>query len=363
VKVLILNQYAPPDPSPTAVLAGEIARLLEQQGHEGVCLSGGGSYAAGRGGWRRWANELLCLGRMLVAGLTARGVGAVVVMTSPPCALLVGVLVAGWHRARLIHWVMDLYPETAVALGECGPGLGKVVGALMAPAYRRCALVIALDGDMADRLRQSYGVKAAVLPPWPPAQCIPAPSPAGAELRSGERRIWMYSGNLGRAHDWETLLGAQEILEKDGGRWELVFQGGGAGYREAQARAEKRGLRHCRSMPYAKPGSLVESLLAADVLVATRRPALRGLLWPSKLALLQTLPRPLVWVGETEGAVAQFLREREATAAFASGDSRGLADWLQALAPSGRTLRPPTLDEVRQKAGGHWLGLMANALK
>jgi colanic acid biosynthesis glycosyl transferase WcaI len=360
VKVLILNQYAPPDPSPTAVLAGEIARLMEQQGHEVVCLAGGGSYAAGRGGWRRWANELLCLGRMLVSALCAHGVGAVVVMTSPPCALLVGTLVAGWHRARLIHWVMDLYPETAVALGECGPGFGKVVGALMAPAYRRCALVIALDEDMADRLRQSYGVKAAVLPPWPPAQVVP--DPVGAELRSGERRIWMYSGNLGRAHDWETLLDAQEILEKEGRNWELVFQGGGAGYREAKVRAEQRGLRHCRWLPYAETARLVESLLAADVLVATRRPALRGLLWPSKLALLQTLPRPLVWVGETEGAVAQFLRGRGATVAFASGDSRGLADWLGSCVPPDKTLLTPSLEEVRQRGGERWVGLMVNAL-
>ena len=38
-----------------------------------------------------------------------------------PCLLVATTCVAFWHRAKSVHWVMDLYPEIAVALGEIRP--------------------------------------------------------------------------------------------------------------------------------------------------------------------------------------------------------------------------------------------------
>ena len=359
MKVLILNQYVPPDPSPTAFLVGEISGLLRAQGHEPVWLGKGTDYGVRRRGLARWRYDLSSWLGILVSGLAAPRAGVVVVMTSPPCLLLAGALVALRHRARLVHWAMDLYPETAVALGECGPGVGSLVSRLMGWAYAACDLVIALDWDMASLLEKKYRIAPAVLAPWGSSLEIPT----GSARNKRERRVWMYSGNLGRAHDWKTLLDAQEKLEQSGCPWDLVVQGGGAGYEAARDEAVRRNLRHCRWLPYAETERLVESLLEADVLVATRRPELRGLLWPSKLALLQALPRPLVWVGETGGAVAETLGARGGAVAFSRGDASGLAAWLSDFTPPGTAIDVVPLEVVRRQSHERWFGLFSNALK
>ena len=79
----------------------------------------------------------------------------VVAFTSPPGLLVVGALLAIRHRAKLAHWAMDLYPELALALGEIRPGSAavRVVRVAMNWAYRRAALVVALDEDMRDYLQ------------------------------------------------------------------------------------------------------------------------------------------------------------------------------------------------------------------
>lgn len=359
MKVLILNQYVPPDASPTAFLVGEISGLLRAQGHEPVWLGRSTDYGVQRRGWARLAYDAGSWMWILVSGLAAPRAGAVVVMTSPPCLLLAGALVALRHRARLVHWVMDLYPETAEVLGECGPLLGSWISRAMGRAYAACDLVIALDADMAGLLEKKYRIKPEVLAPWGPFLEIPA----GSVKKERERRVWMYSGNLGRAHDWKTLLDAQEKLEQAGEPWELVVQGGGAGYTAAREEAGRRNLRHCRWLPYAEKERLVQSLLEADVLVATRRPELCGLLWPSKLALLQALPRPLVWVGETGGAVAELLAARGGSVAFGQGDAAGLAAWLSDFQPPGTTPEVVPLETVRRRSHERWSDLVSNALK
>jgi hypothetical protein len=139
----------------------------------------------------------------------------------------------------------------------------------------------------------------------------------------------MYSGNLGRAHEYETLLRAQRLLEDAGQPFDLIFQGGGNAWAAARSRAAELELHHCHWETYVPTEDLVSSLLQAHVLIATQRQEVKGLLWPSKLALLRLLPRPIVWVGPQDGSIAQDLESlRTHHETFAVGDFNGLAAWL-----------------------------------
>ena len=89
------------------------------------------------------------------------------------------------------------------------------------------------------------------------------------------------------------------------------------------------GLQRCEWQEYVPETDLVPSLLRARVLVATQRPETRGLLWPSKLALLERLPRPVLYVGPTDGAIAGRLRRRAGTGVFAPGQAAEVAAWIE----------------------------------
>jgi glycosyltransferase involved in cell wall biosynthesis len=176
---------------------------------------------------------------------------------------------------------------------------------------------------------KGYGVEARVIAPWVFEALIEARAglAMGARAASGER-IWLYSGNLGRAHEWRTLLEAQRVLEAAGEGWRLVFQGGGPSRAAAEEEAKRMGLARCDFRPYVAEDELPASLLAADVLVVTQKPETQGLLWPSKLALVASLPRAILWVGPKDGAIARDLARLGRAGVFAPGEAEGVARWL-----------------------------------
>jgi hypothetical protein len=301
--------------------------------------------------------------------MKARRADVVVSGSSPPCLLAVAALVAWKHRARTAHWAMDLYPELAVALGQMGGGMaGGFFRMLMRRAYRRTDTVVALDADMSARLR-AHGIATEEIRPWVPERLLGrAEVLAGKDEEEEEKEerakggefVWMYSGNLGRAHEWRTLLDAQAILEREGRAATLRFQGGGGNWLPAQDRARELGLRRCEWPGYAPEAELRRSLLEADVLVATQKPEASSLVWPSKLALMLDLPRRIAWVGRTDGAVAALLRTGEDNGVFAPGDAAGLARWLGKIQADGQRDVAPMDDAraTREALLAKWLVLL-----
>jgi hypothetical protein len=82
-------------------------------------------------------------------------------------------------------------------------------------------------------------------------------------------------------------------------------------------------------------------MLNSHVLIATQKLETRGLLWPSKLAPMLVLPRAIIWVGPTDGAVAQAIRERgEPHGIIAPGEDEQLTQWL--IATQTTLLHSPT---------------------
>jgi len=364
VRVLFLNQYFPPDPAPTGILLREIADALAEAGHQVVFASSGHEYRGGKERGSRLRREVQGLWALFGAALRAGRVDAVVSATSPPLLAVVAAVIAKLRRARHYHWLFDMYPELATALGEIPEGaMARLFSTAARWAYRGAAGVVVLDEDMAARLK-GYGVSPRIIPPWVSERLIKARAaqPLAPDTSHGSHRpydpVWLYSGNLGRAHEWRTLLDAQRLLEAAGASWRLVFQGAGPEWPEAREYARQAGLARCDWRPYVPEDQLPASLLAADVLVVTQKPEARGLLWPSKLALVTSLPRPILWVGPTGGAIARDLARLPQAGLFAPGEAAGIAKWLAeaALKPE-CLLRDPVA--IRAAALRQWLDLVS----
>jgi colanic acid biosynthesis glycosyl transferase WcaI len=364
MRILFVNQYFPPDPAPTGILFREIADECTRHGHEVDFVDAGESYRGRQNRGGRMRRELAALRRMVAAGKARPRVELVISGTSPPCLAVFADRIARAHRARHLHWAMDVYPEIAVALGEIRRGalLARLTGWMMGRAYRRCAAVIALDEDMAAVLRH-HRIEPECVRPWvfrTLLEQIPPPPEPPRDRDGGW--VWLYSGNLGRAHEFETLLQAQKAIEIRDSSVRLVFQGGGPAWQKAQDRARDLGLGRCDFRDYVPEKSLVGSLLGSDALVVTQRPETQGLLWPSKLGLISAVPRPVLFVGPINGAIARNLRPLGHAGIFALGDISGVADWVIAqrnsTAPITTILDPHA---HRAKAIAQWMDLIAGA--
>jgi len=111
----------------------------------------------------------------------------------------------------------------------------------------------------------------------------------------------------------------------------LIFQGGGPSWPRAQERARELKLARCEWLDYAPENSLRPSLLRAQCCVVSQRPEVRGLLWPSKLGLVLSLPRPILFIGPVDGAIAHDLSHYPHARTFAPGRVEEVAEWIERL--------------------------------
>lgn len=363
-RILLLNHYLPPDPAPTGRLLGELGDHLAAHGWEVETVAGadpGASYRSGsfQGKTRKLLGWIRAHGKILWRGLRAAPADIVVCLTDPPFLLLTGALVARFHRARFIHWVMDLYPDLASELGELPVAACAVISPAMRLGYQAVDTTIVLDSSMAERLERLGSRDVAVIPPWvltsdhlkpspsspstsstPSSPSSPSPRVASNEQDNTEAPTftWLYSGNLGRSHLYQPLLMIQHHLESRGLPARLVFQGGGAAIEPAKAYARELGLTHCEFRDYLPDAELLDSLLRADVLVATLAEPLAGMLWPSKLALLKHLERPLLWIGPEGDISAMLASHSPPSCAHVPSDWRMAAEWLESVVEKKRAL-------------------------
>jgi colanic acid biosynthesis glycosyl transferase WcaI len=344
MRLILLNQYAPPDPSPTARLIGELADALRTDGNQVIVVASSQSYRVrARGPAARLFRELKALSELFWKVLTTGRADVILSTSSPPGLLVIATLLSRLKGARSVHWALDLYPELALALDSGVPKwLESALYSVVRLCYRTAATVVCLDKDMQDHIERFYGVRSEVIQPWLLYELGSIRS-AALEYPPQEPFVWLYSGNLGRAHEWETLLDAQRALEDRGRNITLVFQGDGPARPSAQAKAAKLGLKRVQWRSYAPQDQLADSLLSANVTVVTQKPSTQGLIWPSKLGLIMCLPRPIIFVGPAKGSIADSLRGRGDSACFSPGDSKLLANYIEELYCSWPPAYPATL--------------------
>jgi glycosyltransferase involved in cell wall biosynthesis len=138
-----------------------------------------------------------------------------------------------------------------------------------------------------------------------------------------------YSGNLGRAHEFQTLLGAAETLRTDP-RFVFLMIGGGIGMTRLEREVGDRGLANFRFLAYQPRESLSDCLAAADVHWVSLRPALEGFIVPSKFYGILAAARPVIFIGDPDGELARDIRRCACGATVNVGESALLAQLLTA---------------------------------
>lgn len=367
-RIFLFNRYYAPDLSATSQIAGDLAAHLAREGFEVHAVAGARAYdgagglareetiagvrvhrvrapAFGRAGligralaylwlyvafaWRAW--------RMLRRGDVA------LVLTDPPLLLVPLGAVARWRGARVVNWLQDLYPEVAYKLrvgpfaAPFGRALFLALRALRDHGLRRAARNVVIGVRMQRSLALALPSAAfVVIPNWADDEAI-RPMPARDHPL---RALWglegkfalAYSGNLGRAHEWETLLGAADLVRA---RSDIVFLLIGDGFHRASLRcaAASRGLsERFRFVAYQKRERLSLSLTAADAHWACLRPELEGCIVPSKVYGVAAAGRPCLFIGAADGEVGGLVQEFSCGLQVEMGDARGLADAILRLA-------------------------------
>jgi colanic acid biosynthesis glycosyl transferase WcaI len=368
-RVVFVNRYFHPDHSATSMLLGDLAFALAKSGNFRVTVVAsrqrydepGPSLPAServigvdiqRVGGTRFGRAHLG-GRMLDylsfhlaaswrVWRTVRSGDVVVIKTDPPLLSLTVGIAAALRGARRINWLQDLFPEVASELGV--RALPKPVLRMLQYArdrsLRTAQVNVVLSAGMATRLRnlEVSPDRIQVISNWIDAAWI-KPIPHGL---NGKRSKWglhsafvvQYSGNLGRAHEIATILGAIEQFADTALSVRFLFVGGGAQRRLLEHAVQSRGLTNVQFQPYQPRNELAETLSVADVHLVSLLPKLEGLVVPSKLYGICAVGRPTIFIGNVEGELAQTVRDAGIGVTVSEGDTAGLVAALKMLESS-----------------------------
>jgi glycosyltransferase involved in cell wall biosynthesis len=354
--VVLLNQYYAPAEAATAQFLTDLGQYLARAGHRVSVVCSRRSYpdpslvypasetidgvtvfrtwTTGFGRSSRLGRMTDYLGFMVGASRVLalqRDADVVMSLTTPPLVATLGLAAARLRGARSLCWVMDIYPELAFELGMLSrrSPAGRLLAGMADFTLRRADGVIALGETMARKLRAAGAPHVAVVHNWADGDAIRPYPAAGHALREDwrwkDRFVILYSGNLGMVHEFDTVLGAAEML-RDEERVLFAFVGDGPRRAHVEREVARRGLGNVEFRPHVTRDALGQSLTAGDIHLVTLRAGVAGLVVPSKIYGILAAGRPTLYVGPDEGEVADILREGECGVRVGLGDSVALAD-------------------------------------
>ena len=357
MKIVFCNRFFHPDTSATSQMLSDLAFHLADKGHEvhvvtsraagdavqetlrGVqvhrvagATSGPHSLAA-----RALAYVAYYRGARQAVSRLARAGDLVVAKTDPPMLSAALARIVERRGAHLVVWLQDLFPEVARQYGIAGMQ-GPLFDWLRARRNASLAVaqaVVAISEGMRDRIAAEPGIDARrlhVIHNWADAGALAAPADGAASLR----RAWglegkfvvAYSGNLGRVHEFDTLLGCARALRD---REDIAFVFIGRGPRLAEVQRAAGGMANVQFRPHLPRERLAEGLALGDVHVIVLDPAFESLVLPSKLYGVLAAARPTLFIGSVTAETARLLGRADAGVSVATGDAPGAAAALLRL--------------------------------
>lgn len=367
-RVTLVNQFFPPDLSPTAHLTASLAAHLAAAGHDVTVLTGGTGYvdavavdgptttpapyrvvhmwtpALGKASIpKRLADYATFLAGAVwrMARLPRQDV--VISLTTPPFVVLAALTHRLRHRrTRVVLWSMDCYPDVVERLGSVsmrrGGPASRVLRAVNRWTFRRLDHVVVLDEAMRDLLRDGYGTSdggppMTVVPNWEPLDAFPPPTPGDPGPWDGyedadlaDRFVVLYSGNLGYGHPVDTVLAAADEVAAEDVAW--LFMGGGARWDEL---APRSAARHVIRRPYVAKAVTPQVMAGAGCALILLADEALGVMSPSKLHANLAAGLPIVYVGPEGSNVDAAIARFGCGVSLRTGDATGLAAAVRRL--------------------------------
>ena len=358
MRILLFNEYYPPDTSATAKMAALVAEHLAKR-HEvivvaarpsydpteyypfaflrrdvqnGVTVERVGSTAYPRHKMkRRVANYLSYLALAVPRAIVLKA-DVILAMTDPPVAGIAGAFVSRISGKPLVYNIRDMYPDMAVGGDIVRPSRWVERWEKMhRGALRRAVRVIVLGDDMRERIlkkgiepdRVAIVRDGTTFPASMPDRC----DPAVQEVRCGFPFVAVHAGNLGFYGAWNTLIEAAKLLQNE--NVGLVFVGDGANKASVERSAAE--LPNVKFLSFRPVEQVPHVMMAGDVHIVTVRRGLEGVVVPSKLYSILASGRPVLAVAASECDAARIVTREGCGVAADPDDPRAVAEAIRTL--------------------------------
>jgi len=338
MRVLILNQFFYPDISATSQLMTDLAEDLVKMGADVTALCCKNQYIKGEGLVSDEVYKGIRIVRVSVTqfdrgSFVKRGVSylsfyvsaffklvrltrpdVILVLTTPPLIASVACMIKSISRCRVIYVVQDLYPDVAVQLGVLKEKsrFTKLLESVSKSTLTRADAIVALGDCMRKRIEEkgTPTCKIHVIPNWADGEQIRTVERSEnqfiREHNLVDKFIVFYSGNMGKVHDFDTILesAGQLSAHRD---IAFVFVGDGPKKNSITSFVKDNPDANILLLPYRTRDELSVSLGAADVSLVTLSEGMQGLVVPSKVYGVMAAGRPVIFVGPSDSEAASTI--------------------------------------------------------
>lgn len=366
VQLSIITQFHPPDYAATGQLIAELAQQLGDLGMNVSIFTGQPGYAFDKGSApaKERLQERVFIQRSRTSQLVPHRIRGrvfnglsfcfraglhllkkqnrqdlLLLTTEPPYLSLIGFFAHLCFGLPYVCLLYDLYPDVAVELKVVSKtnGVVRFWDWLNRKIWQRSKAIIVLSSTMKDRIVAKcpeVEEKIKVIHSWSDPKLI---SPLekqqnwfAHQFDMVDKFTVLYSGNMGRCHDMDTIMEAAYLLKDD--PVQFVFIGHGAKRNECMERVQEWELENCRFLPYQEKSVLPFSLTACDLSLVSMSPGMEGLVAPSKLYGILASGRPVAAVCEAHSYLRPLLAKANCGETFDNEDAVGLANFIRRLA-------------------------------
>jgi glycosyltransferase involved in cell wall biosynthesis len=370
--LLIITQFYPPDFAATGQLISELATQLSDLKIKVSIFTGQPGYAFTKESapqsevtervliqrsrtsrilplrirGRAINGLLFCLRVAMHLLKTAKERDILMITTEPPYLPVMGYLANLVFGLPYVCLIYDLYPDVAVELNvlPANHWLVRFWNRCNRQIWKRARAIVVLSSTMKQRIVAKYpeiADKVTIVPSWADPKLIEPLDKRrnwfAQKFNLAEKFTVLYSGNLGRCHDLETILLAAHHLRDEA--IQFVFIGRGAKLQGCLEQVQRLNLTNCQFLPYQDKTVLPYSLTACDLSLVSIGLGLEGVIAPSKLYGILAAGCPVAAICASDSYLRQLLAEADCGRAFDNGDSLGLAHFIRDLAANPRMAR------------------------
>ena len=214
----------------------------------------------------------------------------------------------------LAHWCFDLFPEAILADGASAPvrWMARGVQPFIRRAYHSVDLMADLGLCMRARLHvHNHHAKCKTFTPW---ALVEADNPAPPDVATRREMFGdaglalLYSGNMGKAHDFMPFLHLARVLRRIDPKIAFCFACRGNRMDELKAAITAQDT-NVRLAPFADECELEKRLNAADIHLLSLRPEWAGVVVPSKFFGSLAVGKPVIYAGPELSSIAGWVKE------------------------------------------------------
>jgi len=275
------------------------------------------------------------------------------ITSNPPILGFLLAVISFFKKVNYVYLIYDFYPDVILELRILREDnlIIKFWNWTNINLFKNALLIFTLTEQVNNKLRMFYGIKDSkikLIPPWADNKFLFPISgknnPLQKRFNPDNKKIVLYSGNMGKTHNIKIILNAASKLSNNS-EILFLFVGGGDKADMIKEFIKKTKLKNLKIENYVKSKEFNFLLNLATLSIASVSKSADLSLIPSKIFSYMSVGLPLIAIGSQGGVLENVIEKCNCGVFHSSSSSKDLAEKIENLINNKESL-------IKYKKGG-----------